>query len=59
MARAWRRSAAHTLVMALCRVYARARRRFVTGVAPGLQNQWMAVRSSAGSTPVRLRQTSK
>lgn len=31
-------------------------RRIVTGVAPGLQNQWTAVRSSVGSTPIRLRQ---
>ena len=32
------------------------RRRFVTGVAPGLQNRWQALRSVVGSTPIRLRQ---
>lgn len=32
-------------------------RRFVTGVASGLQNQWTVERSSVGSTPIRLRQS--
>ena len=31
------------------------RRRFVTGVAPGLQNRWQALPSAVGSTPIRLR----
>ena len=34
------------------------RRRFVTGVAPGLQNRWQALRSVVGSTPIRLRHSS-
>lgn len=33
----------------------RARKRFVTGVAPGLQNQWTVERSFVGSTPIRFR----
>ena len=35
--------------------YFRWRRRLVTGVAPGLQNQCQAERSEVGSTPIRLR----
>lgn len=31
------------------------RKRFVTGVTPGLQIQWTALRSSVGSTPIRFR----
>ena len=34
----------------------KSRRCFVTGVAPGLQNQWTAEMSLVGSTPMRLRQ---
>lgn len=30
--------------------------RVVTGVAPGLQNRWQALRSAVGSTPMRPRQ---
>ena len=30
-------------------------KRFVTGVAPGLQNQWTAAMSFVGSTPIRFR----
>ena len=35
--------------------YSYKRSRLVTGVAPGLQNQWQAERSAVGSTPMRLR----
>ena len=35
----------------------RVRKRFVTGVAPGLQNQWTVERSFVGSTPIRFRQS--
>ena len=37
-------------------LYFRWRRRLVTGVAPGLQNQCQAERSEVGSTPIRFRQ---
>ena len=36
-------------------LYFSPRRRLVTGVAPGLQNQCQAERSEVGSTPIRLR----
>lgn len=36
-------------------LYFRWRRRLVTGVAPGLQNQCQAERSEVGSTPIRFR----
>ena len=36
--------------------YFSKRRRLVTGVAPGLQNQCQAERSEVGSTPIRFRQ---
>lgn len=34
-------------------------KRFVTGVAPGLQNQWWAEMSMVGSTPIRFRHDAK
>ena len=36
--------------------YFRTWRCFAAGAVPGLQNQWMAERSSVGSTPMHLRQ---